>query len=82
MSTFCPVGPLENRSGPRIAHASRLIAMPFIMIVITTSWAPVFTFRMPGTAAQTIPPSMAAMRITTTWSGPGRKSTWSPPTRP
>ena len=47
--------------------------MPFIMMVITTSWAPVFTFRMPGTDAQTSPPSMAAMRITTTWSGPGRK---------
>ncbi len=36
--------------------------MPFIMIVVTTSWAPVFTFRMPGTAAQIIPPSIAAIR--------------------
>ena len=50
MSTFCPVGPDVNRSGPLIAQASRLIAMPFIMIVVTTSWAPVFTFRTAGDA--------------------------------
>ena len=46
--------------------------MPFIMIVVTTSWAPVFTFRMPGTAAQIMPPSIAAIRTATTRIGPGR----------
>ena len=31
-----------NFSGQLSAHATRLTAMPFIMIVVTTSWAPVF----------------------------------------
>ena len=73
-STFCPGGAFLNFSGKLIAHARKLIAMPFIMIVVTTSWAPVFTFRMPGTAAQIMPPSIATIRITTTCTGPGRKS--------
>ena len=33
--------------------------MPFSMIVVTTSWAPVFTFRIAGIAAQAMPPSIA-----------------------
>jgi hypothetical protein len=61
--------------GPDVDVLSRgLIAMPFIMIVVTTSWAPVFTFKTPGTPAQTIPPSIAASKMTTTCTGPGRKS--------
>jgi hypothetical protein len=55
-----------------IAHARRLIAMLFSMIVVTTSWAPVFTFKIPGIAAQIIPPSIAAIRTATTRIGPGR----------
>ena len=56
------------------AHPTRLIAIPFIMIVVTTSCAPVLTFRMPGMAAQIIPPSIAASSTAGTSSGPGRKS--------
>ena len=37
-----------NFSGPFSAYATKLIAMPFIMIVVTTSWAPVFTLRIRG----------------------------------
>ena len=33
--------------------------MPLSMIVVTTSWAPVFTFRIAGIAAQAMPPSIA-----------------------
>ena len=36
-STFCPGGAFVNFSGPLSAYATMLIAMPFIMIVVTTS---------------------------------------------
>jgi hypothetical protein len=50
-STFSPSGTFVYFSGPFRAHATRLIAIPFIMIVVTTSWAPVLTFKIAGTAA-------------------------------
>ena len=62
-----------NLSGPLSAHARKLTAMPFIMIVVTTSCAPVRTFRIPGTAANTIPPTIAAIRVADNRSGAGRK---------
>jgi hypothetical protein len=37
--------------------------MPFIMIVVTTSCAPVLTLRMPGIKAHSIPASIAARMI-------------------
>ena len=40
-----------NLRGPLSAYATMLTAMPFIMIVVTTSCAPVVTLRIPGTAA-------------------------------
>ncbi len=46
--------------------------MPFIMIVVTTSWAPVFTFRIAGTAAHTAPPSMPNKSTVSTSRGAGR----------
>ena len=60
-------------AGPLIAQARKLTAMPFIMIVVTTSWAPVFTLRTPGTAAKTIPPSMATSSTPTQVDGPGEE---------
>jgi hypothetical protein len=61
-----------NFSGKLIPQARRLTAITFNMIVVTTSWAPVFTFRMAGIAAQIIPPSIAATRTVVTRIGPGR----------
>ena len=51
-----------------------LTAMPFIMIVVTTSWAPVLTLRIPGIAAYTMPPRQAKSSTTGRWDIPGRKS--------
>ncbi len=51
--------------------------MPFIMIVVTTSCAPVFTFRIAGTSANTIPPSMPNRIAVHISNGPGRKSSFS-----
>ncbi len=66
-----------NFSGPLIAHATRDTAMPFIMIVVTTSCAPVFTFRIAGTSANAIPPSMPNRIAVHISNGPGRKSSFS-----
>src|SRR5918992_1448325 len=44
----------DVRRGFSNAHARRLMAMPFNMIVVTTSWAPVFTLRMAGMYAHTM----------------------------
>jgi hypothetical protein len=60
----------------RSNHATRLIAIPFIMIVVTTSCAPVLTLRIPGTNAQNIEASIAAM-ITK-----GRSATAGSPSNP
>ena len=68
-STNAPSGASLNLSGPLSAHARKLTAMPFIMIVVTTSCAPVRTFRIPGTAAHTIPPTIAAIRVADNRSG-------------
>ena len=43
-----------ERKGCSISHATKLIAMPFIMIVVTTSCAPVLTLSIAGTEAQNI----------------------------
>ena len=46
--------------------------MPFIMIVVTTSCAPVFTLRIAGTAAHAMPPSMPNASTIGTSNGAGR----------
>ena len=63
-------------SGPLIAHATKEIAMPFIMIVVTTSWAPVFTLRTAGTDAKATAPSIPNAIVTHMSNGPGRKSSF------
>ena len=47
--------------------------MPFIMIVVTTSCAPVFTFRIAGTSANAIPPSMPNRIAVHISNGPGQE---------
>ncbi len=59
-----------NLSGPRSAQATRLIATPFNMIVVTTSCAPVFTLSTAGMAAYAIPPIIAKINTTGNWSTP------------
>ena len=49
------------------------------MMVVTTSWAPVLTFRTPGTAANAIPPNMPHPIAANISRGPGRKSNASAP---
>ena len=61
-----------NFSGPFSAQARKLTAMPFSMIVVTTSWAPVFTFRTAGIAANAMPPSIANTSTPTASNAPGR----------
>ena len=71
-STFWPTGAFVYRSGLFSAHATRLTAMPFIMMVVTTSCAPVFTFRAPGIAAYAIPPRIPNRSTPHISNGPGR----------
>ena len=72
-SALVPLGRFAF-SGPVSAHATKLMAIPFIMIVVTTSWAPVFTFKTAGTAAKSMPPAIAASRTAGRCRNAGRKS--------
>ncbi len=51
--------------------------MPFSMIVVTTSCAPVLTLSTPAIPAKNMPPSIAKTSTAMTSVGPGRKSSFS-----
>ena len=52
-------------------HRTKSTAMLFSMIVVITSWAPVFAFSTPGMPPQKAPPSTPARVTTSSASGAG-----------